>query len=166
MISFPPTLILRHRKENLKKCSLRGLENRKDCTFFSYPTATLPPLSNYILLTPNASLLSSKDKVKGIFLIDATWRYATVMRRCLPSTSSLEYRSIPENIITAYPRVQEEERGLASIEALFIAYLITERDTSGLLDSYYWKDLFLEKNNESIDFLLKSQVRLGIRNLI
>lgn len=153
MMLFPPTFILRHRKENLKKCSLRGLEERGDCQFFTYPSDPLPSLTNYILLTPDGSLLSKEDGDKGIFLIDATWRYAGIMRRSLPVASPLEWRSIPEDILTAYPRSQEEPHGLASIEALFIAYLITGRDIKGLLDHYYWKNLFLKLNRDSIDFL-------------
>lgn len=151
MISFPPTLILRHRKENLKKCSLRGLEKRNDCIFFTYPKDPLPLLDNYILLTPGYPLLSREDKDKGIFLIDGTWRYASRMLSQVPS--SIERRGLPETIITAYPRKQEQEHGLASIEALYISYLITGRDTRSLLDYYHWEKLFLEKNRELIDFL-------------
>lgn len=145
---------MRHRKENLKKCSLRGLEERSDCRFFTYPKDVLPDLSSYILLTPGAPPLSKNHKCKGIFLIDGTWRYAAIMARSLPTPSLFECRSIPENIMTAYPRTQEETHGLASVEALFIAYLITGRDPTGLLDHYYWKDLFLKKNSEAIDFLV------------
>lgn len=153
MISFPPTLILRHRKENLKKCSLRGLETREDFRFFTYPKDTLPDLSGYILLTPDAPPLSQEDEDKGIFLIDGTWAYASVMYKQLSFPHLFITRSIPQNIVTAYPRRQDEPQGLASIEALYIAYLITGRDPQGLLDNYYWKELFLQKNLPVIDFM-------------
>jgi pre-rRNA-processing protein TSR3 len=153
MILFTPTLILRHRKENLKKCSLRGLESREDFKFFTYPTDPLPPLNNYILLTPDAPTLTKNDASYGVFLIDATWRYAAVMLNSLKAPHHFECRSIPSSITTAYPRAQNEPHGLASIEALFIAYLMTGRDASFLLNHYYWKKPFLEKNRESIDFL-------------
>ncbi|MES2345594.1 MAG: DUF367 domain-containing protein [Chlamydiota bacterium] len=157
MISFTPTLILRHRKENLKKCSLRGLESRDDFKFFVYPTDILPSLDHYILLTPDAKALTTDDASSGIFLIDATWRYAAVMFKSLPAPHLFKCRSIPGGITTAYPRTQDQPCGLASIEALFIAYLMTGRDASFLLDNYHWKDSFLEKNRESIDFLTKVQ---------
>lgn len=155
MFYFPPTIILRHRKENLKKCSLRGLERREDFRFFTYPQETVPDLTGYILLTPEAPPLSKEDAAYGLFLIDGTWRYAEKMVR---SCSPMECRSIPENFRTAYPRSQEgwinPEKGLASIEALYLAYLLTGRNPQGLLDHYYWKNIFLEKNGlvENLDF--------------
>jgi len=36
---------------------------------------------------------------------------------------------------------------LASIEALFIAYKIIQKNLADLLDDYYWKDDFLKINN-------------------
>lgn len=59
---FPPTVIIRHVKENLKKCTLRGLEERPDFLFFSYPLKTEPPLEDYILLTVEAPELSYHDQ--------------------------------------------------------------------------------------------------------
>ncbi len=153
MQSFLPTVILRHRRENLKKCSLRGLESRPDFLFFTYPNAALPDLSGYILLTLDAPPLVAEDAQKGIFLLDATWRHAESMSRFASTIPGLIPRSIPADFRTAYPRRQEDcpdpERGLASIEALYISYHILKRDGSGLLDNYYWKDEFLMKNSES-----------------
>lgn len=150
MLLFPTTIILRHRKENLKKCSLRGLETRKDCLFLTYPTDSLPPLSSYFLLTLDAPLLSMKDAQLGIFLIDSTWRYLDTMMRCLDIPDWVEKRSLPPSLTTAYPRRQTDcpdpVRGLASIEALYASYAILGRDTKGLLDQYYWKEKFLELN--------------------
>lgn len=150
MLYFPPTIILRHHKENLKKCSLSGLEKREDFLFFTYPKDSLPDLNGYLLLTPDTPPLSKKEGHLGLFLIDGTWRYAAKMERFLPHSHLLIKRSIPEGFKTAYPRHQanwiDPERGLASIEALFIAYFITGRNGGGLLDHYYWKDIFLDKN--------------------
>jgi pre-rRNA-processing protein TSR3 len=152
------TLILRHRRENLKKCSLRGLEDRLDISFFSYPSKQLLDLSGYILLGMDAPELSREDNNKGIFLIDATWRYAQKMFHQIPNHHSLTIRSIPSCFVTAYPRRQDDcpdpSKGLASIEALYIAYLILERDPSGLLDSYHWKEKFLEINSKALQSLL------------
>lgn len=151
MFLFLPTIILRHRKENLKKCSLRGLEERSDFRFFTYPCEELPDLSSYVLLTLDAPPLTEADGDKGIFLIDGTWRYTALMQKQLPKPDLFERRSLPGGFQTAYPRRQEDcpnpSEGLASIEALFVAHLTLKRSTEGLLDHFYWKEDFLKKNN-------------------
>lgn len=134
------TYILRHRRENLKKCSLRGLESRPDFQFFTYPTATLPDLSSHLLLAMDGPPLTHADADRGLFLLDATWRYAAKMRSFVDSHIIMETRSIPKGYMTAYPRRQDDcpnsEDGLASIEALYIAYKILGRNTDGtLIDS-------------------------------
>jgi len=148
--TFLPTVVLRHRKENLKKCSLRGLETRPDFRFYTYPTQTLPPLQNYFQLSFDGPLLTKEDAHMGLFLIDATWLKAKKMAK----TIDLPKRSLPGNIRTAYPRYQTDcdkpERGLASIEAIFIAYQILGRSTEGLLDTYLWKEDFLAQT-EGLD---------------
>jgi len=150
MQQHPITLIQRHRKENLKKCSLRGLETREDLQFYTYPKHKLPSLSSYIVLALDAPPLSENDAQHGLFLIDGTWKYADLMYRQLETPHLFTTRSLPIDLKTAYPRRQEDcqdpERGLASVEALFAAYTILGRDTTGLLDFYYWKEDFLLKN--------------------
>ena len=145
-----PTVILRHRRENLKKCSLRGLEVREDIHFYTYPTTPLPAMNNYILLGMGGKTLSKEDKNHPLFLIDGTWRYAEVMKKQIPSSSTIEIRSLPDMFVTAYPRRQldcpDPSKGLASIEALYIAYVLMGKNADGLLDNYYWKNDFLEKN--------------------
>jgi pre-rRNA-processing protein TSR3 len=93
--------------------------------------------------------LTSSDH--GPFLLlDATWRYASAMKKQLPQLEQCQKRRIPEGWRTAYPRRQTEcqdpEKGLASIEAIFAAFLISGCPTEGILDEYYWKDEFLRKN--------------------
>ncbi len=150
MQPFPPTVVLRHRKENLKKCSLRGLEERDDFLFLTYPRDPCPPLKGYLILAMDAPPLSTADADLGLFLIDGTWRYAETMYNNTPGLDSLVKRSIPTHYRTAYPRRQDDcpdpERGLASIEALYIAYHLLGRQTDGLLDHYHWKDEFLRMN--------------------
>jgi pre-rRNA-processing protein TSR3 len=147
MIYFPPTIILRHKRENLKKCSLRGLEHREDMVFLTYPASFLPDLKNYFVLTLDAPLLTPDDAHLGLFLIDGTWRYAEKMAQSLPPPFMC--RSLPAHFRTAYPRRQldcpEPERGLASVEALYLAYSILGRTTEGILDHYHWKELFMSK---------------------
>ena len=149
------TMIIRHKKENLKKCSLKGLEKREDISFFTYPLSSYSKnffsldLSNYILLEMSAKELTKEDQNKGLLLIDSTWKYVDKILKILPL--NIEKRSLPQNYITAYPRKQtlcsDPIRGLASIEALYLAYLITNRDTKNLLDNYYWKENFLKINS-------------------
>lgn len=150
----PLTVILRHTRENLKKCSLRGLEKRNDFLFFTYPKDPLPPLPNYVLLTVEAPVLTLDDKMKGLFFIDATWRLAEKMEKHVMDRYPFEKRSLPPTFRTAYPRKQtgcpDPERGLATLEAIYIAYLITGRPTEGLLDDYHWKELFLDKLREML----------------
>lgn len=146
-----PTIVYRHRRENLKKCSLRGLEKRKDFLFFSYPNQELPDLQGYILLDIEGAPLTREDRERGLLVLDGTWRYAETMKKqVLGRFGSLERRSIPSHYLTAYPRRQEDcmdpTRGLASVEALYIALRILERGIDGLLDGYYWKEPFLQVN--------------------
>ena len=157
MEETPGCIIIRHTRENLKKCSLEPLRSRKDLHFFTYPECvqgkeTLPDLSSWLLLDIDGPPLSSRDRGRGIIIIDATWRLAEKIVSQVKPLHAVEKRSMPEGFLTAYPRRQEDcpdpEKGLASLEALFIAYRILGIDTTGLLDHYYWKEAFLEKNQE------------------
>ncbi len=148
-MSCPKTLIYRHQRENLKKCSLRGLEGKIGFQFFTYPKELLPPLDNFIVLTLEAEELTKKDADLGLLIIDGTWRLAEKM---LKKVKGQTYRSLPKGFKTAYPRRQEDcpvqGEGLASVEALFLAHLILGRETEGLLDHYHWKDEFLQINKD------------------
>ncbi len=147
---YLPTLIYRHRRENVNKCSLRGLETREDFKFYTYPKHALPDLSKYLLLTLDAPVLTKEDASLGIFLIDGTWKHATIMCTQVQKNYFFTLRSLPKGLQTAYPRRQDDcidpSRGLASAEALFAAYCLLGRDPQGLLDHYYWKEAFLQKN--------------------
>ena len=144
----PLTLILRHRRENLRKCSLAGLETRSDLAFYTYPTDRLPPIQNILLLKVGAPVLTTADREFGLLLVDGTWRLAEKMIQQLPYP--LLERSLPVGYKTAYPRRQTDcpdpEAGLSSLEALYVAHTILGRNTEGLLDHYHWKDLFLSRN--------------------
>jgi pre-rRNA-processing protein TSR3 len=155
----PPTIIIRHQRENLKKCSLRGLEDRPDFIFFK-PQSILPDLSSYIYLQVGAKPLSIDDAPHGLLLLDATWHLAKTMEDKLfiqtkEQGITLHARSLPSHYKTAYPRRQtgcpDPNAGLASIEALYLAYQILGRPTDGLLDHYHWKEAFL-KNCTCIEF--------------
>jgi pre-rRNA-processing protein TSR3 len=156
MQPFPPTVIIRHRLENLKKCSLRGLETRPDFVFFTYPyqKESFPHLQNYLILTLDAPPLTLADASYGLLILDATWRYASKMLKPFEQQSHFLYRSLPSHYRTAYPRRQQDcpdpERGLASIEAIYLSYSLLKRETKGLLDHYYWKEQFLRLNQNQI----------------
>lgn len=142
-------IIIRHKKENLKKCSLRGLEKRNDLIFFKYPFEIEVDFSNCVLLNMDSNkIISKEDKDKKIVLIDSTWRYLDKILKVFPN--DIETRSLPKKYITAYPRKQtlcsDPKYGLASVEALYLAYLLTDRDPQGLLDNYFWKNDFLSIN--------------------
>jgi pre-rRNA-processing protein TSR3 len=149
------TIIVRHRKERLSKCSLRGLESRPDCCFFSYPYKQVPVVDGAVLLSLDAPRLSIADAKHRLLLLDATWRYAERMLRDLSSCNGLIPRSLPAGAQTAYPRRQDDcpdaSAGLASVEALYLSYVITGRCTEGLLDHYYWKEQFLNLNRDYIE---------------
>ena len=100
------TIILRHRRENLKKCSLRGLETHPELLFYTYPVDVLPDYSHFLLLNVGAPPLQKEDAERGLFLIDGTWRLAQVMEKQLPW--KLEARSLPGDFRTAYPRRQTD----------------------------------------------------------
>ena len=151
MQSFPPTIILRHRRENKKKCSLGGLDSRSNVKFIGYPRTQLPDVKGYLLLAIDAPVLTKQDSHYSLFLVDSTWRYVDRIMGNVPGIETLPKRSLPKHFKTAYPRRQDDcpepEYGLASIEALYIAYHILGWDTAGLLDQYHWKDQFLEIND-------------------
>jgi pre-rRNA-processing protein TSR3 len=115
--------------------------------FFTYPNETPTPLESAVLLHMDGKPLTKEDGDQSLFLIDSTWRYAPIMERSLPPVKK---RSLPSHFCTAYPRHQtfcdDPQRGLASVEALYIAYILTGRDPIGLLDNYYWREQFLALN--------------------
>ncbi len=145
------TVLLRHRKEKKSKCSLQPLVGKPGFTFVSWPAGTLPDLTGYLRLDPEGPPLRAEDRDQGLLLVDATWRYA---ERMIASVAEVPGRSLP-GLQTAYPRRsklhEEPEGGLASIEALYAAYLITGRATEGLLDGYRWAEAFVAANADAFE---------------
>jgi pre-rRNA-processing protein TSR3 len=143
----PITIIVRHPKENPKKCSVLPLKGRADMQFVSYPVKQPLQLAGYIRLAAEGPALSAADRDSGILLLDGSWRWADAMMAAfahVPPRSLSGYR-------TAYPRVSklgtDPDNGLASVEALFLAYHILGRPTEGLLDAYRWALEFLRAND-------------------
>jgi pre-rRNA-processing protein TSR3 len=144
----PLTIIVRHPRENPRKCSVIPLKGRPDIQFLSYPVKQPHALENYLRLAIDGPPLSKADADLGILLLDGSWRWATPMNR---DFAHVPPRSLA-GIQTAYPRRSklgsDPEQGLASVEALYAAYRILGRDTTGLLDHYLWADDFLRLNAE------------------
>ena len=142
------TSIIRHRRENLKKCSLSGLENKSGLRFYLYPLNPWPDFTGFLLLKIDAPPLTEADADRNLLLIDGTWRLAQVIEKQLPLP--LAARSLPSHYRTAYPRKQthcpDPLSGLSSVEALYLAHRILKRPHSDLLEFYYWKNRFLELN--------------------
>jgi len=144
--AFPRTVIVRHQRENRKKCSVWPLRGRSDLLFLAYPVTERPALEGYIRLAAEGPELSAADASAGVLLLDGSWRWAGAMTRAfveVPPRSLHGFR-------TAYPRVSKQgtdpDNGLASVEALFLAYHILGRDTGGLLDHYHLGEEFLRLN--------------------
>jgi pre-rRNA-processing protein TSR3 len=143
---YPPTVIVRHTKENPRKCSVLPLRGRPDLVFLNYPVKERPPLEAYIRLAAEGPELTVADAARGVLLLDGSWRWAAAMTR---DFADVEPRSL-HGYQTAYPRVSklgtDPDHGLASAEALFVAYHVLGRPTEGLLDHYHWRAEFLRIN--------------------
>jgi pre-rRNA-processing protein TSR3 len=144
--TYPPTVVVRDAHENPRKCSIVPLRGRADLRFFQYPLATRPPLDGYVRLAAAGPELTAADRAGGLLILDASWRWAESMTRAfldVPPRSLHGYN-------TAYPRVSKRgtdpDNGLATVEALYVAYHILGRPTGGLLDHYRWAAQFLEAN--------------------
>lgn len=147
---YPPTLVVRHPKENPKKCSILPLRHRSDLVFLTYPVKNLPALEVYVRLAAEGPELSAADAGFGILLLDGSWNWADRMTRDFAHVSP---RSL-HGFQTAYPRTSklgtDPHNSLASVEALYVAYHILGRPTEGLLDHYRWAAEFLERNRSRL----------------
>jgi pre-rRNA-processing protein TSR3 len=107
------------------------------------------PLAGYVRLAAEGPALSPADAASGLLLLDGSWRRASGMERAFHDVLP---RSL-HGYRTAYPRVSKQGtdpgNGLASVEALFLAYHLLGRPTAGLLDHYRWADEFLHLNDLS-----------------
>jgi pre-rRNA-processing protein TSR3 len=147
MGTFPRTVIVRHAHENPRKCTVMPLRERPDILLVSYPVKKdRPALEGYVCLAAEGPELSPADAAAGLLLLDGSWRWAGVMAR--------DFADVPPRSLhgfrTAYPRVSKQgtdpDNGLASVEALFLAYHLLGRPTAGLLDHYRWAEEFLNLN--------------------
>ena len=140
------TIIVRHPRERVHKCSVWPLRERLDLRFYEYPVAEPPDLSGYVRLAVDGPPLGVADAAHGLLLLDGSWRWTEVMTKAfahVPPRSLSGWK-------TAYPRVSklhvDPSEGLATVEALYLAHHILGRPTSGLLDHYRWAEEFLRQN--------------------
>ena len=141
------TLILRHPRERLSKCSLTPLHNRPELKFMKAHPGLKIDATGYTVLAMNAPVLSKADAGRPLLLLDSTWRLLPQLNACLEGDPIP--RSLPSGIGTAYPRISKVSEdplgGLASVEALYLARRLLGDDDPSLLNDYYWRDCFLEK---------------------
>ena len=145
-----PTILVVHPRENRAKCSIEPLRGRDGFVFWKFPARGPEPLDGYVRLGLGGPQLTPADSATGLLLLDGTWRRAAEME---PDFQPLPIRSLAP-WQTAYPRVsklfEDPAAGLATIEAVYAAHLQMGRPTDGLLDQYYWREGFLEKNADLI----------------
>ncbi len=145
-LAVPPTVIVVHPRERRSKCSVEPLRDRDGFVFCTFPHPVPIDLTGYVRLGIGGPVLSDADSHRGLLLLDGTWRLAARME---PFYQHIEVRSLPV-VQTAYPRKSvvyaDPSEGLATIEALYAALRLLNRDTTGLLDSYHWREQFLSFN--------------------
>ncbi len=105
----------------------------------------------YVRLGFGGPPLTKADRSNGLLLLDGTWKLAEKME---PDFAHVPVRSLL-NWQTAYPRVsklyEDPTAGLATIEALFAAFVQLGIPTENMLDHYHWRDEFLKLNAELIE---------------
>lgn len=142
--------IIRHPKERRSKCSLTPLEGRPDIEFFRARPGWSFDASGHTVLGLDAPVLSEADAGRPLLLLDSTWRLLPQVEACLAGVGVR--RSLPA-VPTAYPRVskvvEDPLGGLASVEALYFARLLLGQRDDSLLESYYWREVFLEGLREA-----------------
>ena len=146
------TVVIRHPKENKKKCSLRHLCDNPNFVFFNATENFSFDATGYTLLEIDAPPISEEDADRPILLLDSTWFL-------LPKIRTKVYgkfvpRSLPASIKTAYPRVSKmhnDPSGLATVEALYAAMRFIGKVDPSVIRQYSFAKKFLEINGWSDD---------------
>ncbi len=141
------TVVIRHPNENLAKCSLTPLHGRPEIEFLVGEGDMRFDATGYLVLAVDSPVISPSDSGRPLLLLDTTWVLLPKLINRLTGTPV--YRSLPDAVRTAYPRVSKMHKdpaaGLASVEALYLARKLLGDDDLSLLDGYHWKDAFLAK---------------------
>lgn len=137
--------VIRHPKERRSKCSLTPLEERGDIRFLKARPGWEFDVTGFTVLALDAPELSAADAGRALLLLDSTWRLLPQLEACLIGEGVR--RTLPP-VATAYPRVskidRDPRRGLASVEALYLARLMLGKRDDSLLAGYHWRDIFME----------------------
>ena len=140
-----PVTVIRHPRERVRKCSLRHLHDRPEFTFLTAAPGFAFDATGFVLLEVDAAPLTEADRDHPLLILDSTWRW--LPRVAAAVTGAPIRRSIPGDVRTAYPRASkvysDPPRGLASIEAVYVAKRLLGDDDPSLLDGYHWKSRFL-----------------------
>lgn len=143
------TVVIRHPRENRKKCSLRHLCGRSDFEFHNAADGFSFDATGYLVLEIGAPEISSADAGLPILLLDSTWLLLPKIKAKI--RGNYVARSIPQCVKTAYPRksklAEDPSGGLATVEALFAALYFSGRPDFSVLDGYPFADDFLKINN-------------------
>lgn len=144
-----PITVIRHPKERRSKCSLRPLEARAEMTFHRARPGWFFDVSGFTILALDAPEMSPADAGRPLLLLDSTWRLLPQLEACLRGQAIR--RTLPA-VPTAYPRVSkltnDPTRGLASVEALYLAKLMLGERDDTLLEDYYWAGAFMRNLEE------------------
>ena len=140
-------LILRDPHESPAKCSLTPLRGLAGVRFVEYHGRRRLDAGERILLDPEGAELGPEDRGRDLLLIDCAWRRVPRLRRTVDGV--LHGRRLPP-FETAYPRrsktFADPERGLASVEALYLAALLLGTPRPDFLAAYRWRAEFLAAN--------------------
>ena len=140
------TVVIRHPRENRKKCSLRHLCGRADFRFFNARDGFTFDATGYTLLEIGAPTISPADACRPLLMLDSTWFLLPKIRGKI--CGNFVPRGLPDGIKTAYPRVSKmtanPDGGLASIEALYAAFYLMGTPRPELLEGYIFAEEFLK----------------------
>lgn len=158
MIEF---LIIQDFKENRRKCTAVPLA---DLPGFEFSRTARPQpgerpiqVPGGIWLDVDAPVLSRRDSGRlgagdRVIVLDASWaRVSPLAGRLVAGPgATLERRSLPSDLATAYPRRskigRDPERGLATVEAVFAVTVVLGAPRPEVLDAYRWAGAFLDRN--------------------
>ncbi len=150
-----PVIIVRHPKERLSKCSLRGLEGREGLEFRRATRSFRLDVRGHLLLQLGAPVLTAAHRLdpttgrpRPLVLLDSTWRLVPQLEASLDNLAEAVPVGLPAALQTAYPRTSklaEDPPGrLSSIEALYVALRLLGEDDPTVLAGYHWREAFLE----------------------
>ena len=152
-------LILRDGRESPAKCSLTPLRGVAGVRFARYDPARRLEAGGRVLLHPDGEELGPADRGRDLLLIDCAWRRVPSLLRTVDG--ALLPRRL-QGFTSVYPRKSKTHsdpaRGLASIEALFMATLLLGEPRPELLAKYRWRAAFLAANREQLEELLPRRV--------